>query len=67
MMVNNMKYTGQHDSYGSWVRGIFTFAVYFSVFRTFCRFTLVYEVHFVLCCEEKIELLDRAMADIKRS
>ena len=31
------------------VRAICTFAVYFSVFRPFCRFTLVYEGHFVLC------------------
>ena len=35
------------------VRGICTFAVYFSVFRPFCRFTLVYEGHFVLCYKEK--------------
>ena len=31
------------------VRAICTFAVYFSVFRPFCRFTLVYEGHFELC------------------
>ena len=31
------------------VRVICTFAVYFSVFRPFCRFTLVYEGHFILC------------------
>ena len=31
------------------VRVIGTFAVYFSVFRPFCRFTIVYEGHFVLC------------------
>ena len=30
------------------VREICTFAVYFSVFRPFCRFTLVYEGHYVL-------------------
>ena len=35
------------------VRGICTFAVFFSVFRPFCRFTLVYEGHFVLCYKEK--------------
>ena len=35
------------------VRAICTFAVYFSVFRPFCRFTLVYEGHFVLCHKEK--------------
>ena len=33
----------------------------------FCRFTLVYEGHFVLCCKEKIEPLDRAMAHFERS
>ena len=37
------------------VRGISTFAVFFSVSPPFCRFTLVYEWHFVLCCKEKIE------------
>ena len=31
-----------------------------------CRFTLVYEGHFVLCYE-KLEPLDRAMANFKRS
>ena len=35
------------------VRVICTFAVYFLVFRPFCRFTLVYEGHFVLCYKEK--------------
>ena len=35
------------------VRAICTFAVYFSVFRPFCRFALVYEGHFVLCYKEK--------------
>ena len=30
------------------VRAIGTFAVYFSVFRPFCRFTLVYKGHFVI-------------------
>ena len=45
------------------VRGISTFAVFFSGSRPFCRFTLVYEGHFVLCCNsEKIEPLDRVMA-----
>ena len=29
------------------VRAICTFAVYFSVFWHFCRFTLVYEGHFI--------------------
>ena len=35
------------------VRAICTFAVYFSVFRPFFRFTLVFEGHFVLCYKEK--------------
>ena len=35
------------------VRGICRFAVYSLVFRPFCRFTLVYEGHFVLFYEEK--------------
>ena len=35
------------------VRGICRFAVYFLVFRPFCRFTLVYEGHFVMCYKEK--------------
>ena len=33
----------------------------------FCSFTLVYEGHFVLCDKEKIELLDRVMANFERS
>ena len=49
------------------VRGICTFAVFFSVSRPFYRFTLVYEGHFVLCYKEKVEPLDRAMANFKRS
>ena len=51
------------------VRGICTFAVFFSVTRL-CRLTLVYDRHFVLCCKEKLESLDRvyrAMANFKRS
>ena len=35
------------------VHAICTFAVYFSVFQPFCRFTLVCEGHFVLCYKEK--------------
>ena len=35
------------------VRAIRTFAIYFLVFRSFCRFALVYEGHFVLCYTEK--------------
>ena len=49
------------------VRGVSTFAVFFSVPRPFCRFTLVYDGHFVLCCNsEKIEPLDRVMANFNR-
>ena len=51
----------------STVRGICAFAVFFSVSRPFCRFTLAYEGHFVLCYKEKLEPLDRAMADFKGS
>ena len=48
------------------VRGVCTFAAFFSVHRPLSRFTLafVYEGHFVLCYKEKIKPLDRA---IKRS
>ena len=35
------------------VRAICTFAVYFLVFRPFCRFTLVNEGHYVLYYKEK--------------
>ena len=49
------------------VRGVSTFAVFFSVPRPFCRFTLVYDGHFVLCCNsKKIEPLDRVMANFNR-
>ena len=40
---------------------------FFSVSRPFCRFTFVYEGHFVLCYKKKLEPLDRAMANFKRS
>ena len=49
------------------VRGISTFVVFFSVSQPFCRFTLVYDGHFVLCSNsEKIEPLDRVMANFNR-
>ena len=35
------------------VHAICRFAVYFSVFRPFCCFTLLHERHFVLCYKEK--------------
>ena len=62
--VCKMGLTGLHDST---VRGICTFAVFFAVSRPFCRFTLIYEGRFVLCCKEKIEPSDRVMANFKRS
>ena len=49
------------------VRGICTFAVFFLVSQPFCRFTLVHVGHFVSCYKEKIESLDRAMANFKSS
>ena len=45
---------------------ICTFAVFFSVSQPFCRFALVYKGHFMLCYEEKLEPLDRVMANFKR-
>ena len=56
----------KHGSYGSchvYICRLFNF----SVFRPFCRFTLVYEGHFVLCYREKTRPLDRATANFKRS
>ena len=50
------------------VRAICTFAVYFLVFRPFCRFTLVYEGHFVLCYKKKtIAVRSCGKANFKRS
>ena len=50
------------------VRAICTFAVYFSVFQPFCRFTLVYEGHFVFCYKEKtIAVRSCGKANFKRS
>ena len=50
------------------VHAICTFAIYFSVFRPFCRFTLVYEGHFVLCYKEKIiAVRSCGKANFKRS
>ena len=48
------------------VRGIFSFAVFFSVSRPFCRFTLDFEGHFVLCCKEKLQPLIRSCYGILR-
>ena len=50
------------------VRAICKFAVYFSVFRPFSRFSLVCEGHRRYCIiRRKLEPLDCAMADLKRS
>ena len=71
---SHLRYLQQVNAKRGWqayttpaVRGICTFAVFFSVSRPFCSFTLVYEGHFVLCYKEKIELLDRVMANFERS
>ena len=50
------------------VRAICKFAVYFSVFRPLSRFSLVHEGHWRYCIiRRKVEPLDCAMADLKRS
>ena len=50
------------------VHGICTFANYFSVsLPFFCRLTLVYEGHFILCYKEKLEPVEHAMVNFKRS
>ena len=50
------------------VRAICKLAVYFSVFRPFSRFSLVYEGHWRYCIiRRKLEPLDCTMADLKRS
>ena len=49
------------------VHGICTFAVFFSVSRPFCSFTLVRVGHFALCYKEKVESLDHVMANFKSS
>ena len=44
------------------VRAIYTFAVYFSVFRPFCRFTVLFFMKSMSYCviRRKLELLDRS-------
>ena len=50
------------------VRAICKFAVYFSVFRHFSRFSLVYDGHRRYCIiSRNLDPLDCAMADLKRS
>ena len=44
------------------VRGICTFAVYFSVFGPLCRFTLVYEGHFVFV--DKYDTCDKNLPTV---
>ena len=55
---------GLHDSYGSWHLYICRFLFGLS---TFLSLHSCYEGHFVLFCKEKIEPLDRVMANFKRS
>ena len=62
MMVNKIDRPNRTPT----VRGICKFTVYFSVSRPFRRFILV-GGHFVLCYKEKMEPLDRALANFKRS
>ena len=57
-----MGLTGLHDSYGSWHLYICRFLFGFSIFLSLHS---CYEGHFVLFCKEKIESLDRVMANIK--
>ena len=59
-----MGLTGLHNSYGSWHLYICRFLFGPS---TFLSLHSCYEGHFVLFCKEKIEPLDRVMANFKRS
>ena len=59
-----MGLTGLHDSYGSWHLFICRFLFGLS---TFLSLHSCYEGHFILFCKEKIESLDRVMANFKRS
>ena len=63
-LLRKMELTGLHDSYGSWHLYICRFLFGFSIFLSLHP---CYEGHFVLFCKEKIESLDRVMANIKRS
>ena len=54
----------------TWLLGLMTFVhlpFSFQSLNLLCRFTLVYEGHFVLWYRENLERLDRAMANFKRS
>ena len=64
VLVCKMGLTGLHDSYGSWHLYICRFLFGLS---TFLSLHSCYEGHFVLFCKEKIEPLDRVMANLKRS
>ena len=57
-------WTGLHDSYGSWHLYICRFLFGLSILLSLHS---CYEGHSVLFCKEKIEPLDRVMANIKRS
>ena len=64
MMVNKINRPNTTPT----VRAICNFVVYFSVFRPFSHFSLVYEGHRRYCIiRRKLEPLDCAMADLKRS
>ena len=64
VLVCKMGLTGLHDSYGSWHLYICRFLFGLS---TFLSLHSCYEGHFILLCKEKIEPLDRVMANFKRS
>ena len=61
-----MGLTSLHDFY---VRFVTFVHLPFSVrsLDLFCRFTRVYEGHFMFCNKEEVEPLDRAMANFYRS
>ena len=61
-----MGLTGLPDSYGSWHLYICRFRFGLSTFYVASLFN-AYEGHFVLCYKEKLEPLDRALANFKRS
>ena len=64
ILVREMGLTGLNDSYVSLHLYICRFLFGLS---TFLSLHSCYEGHFVLFCKEKIEPLDRVMANFKRS
>ena len=63
VLVCKMGLRGLHDSYGSWH---FYICRFLFGLPTFLSLHSCYEGHFVLFCKEKIEPLDRVMANFKR-